>query len=440
MSNKAKYFFIAGNPVFHSLSPKLYDAYADDCGLDHKYLKALCNCADDVRILLFNGFSGCNITSPLKEEVLKLNFPKSQSVIKTKASNIIFKEKNEYIFENTDVYGVSDALCKVMPDLKGQNVLVLGAGGAARAAVYSLLQKSCNITISNRTVETATHWAEVFNCKFHSLKSIDTLIQNADIIINTLPHNADLNLNISKKIIILDADYRKRPLEKLCIDSESVYIPGTEWLIYQALSSFLLFGKKTVNEEILRTALNKKTIPSMNNIILTGMMKSGKSSVGKILSEKTKRTFVDTDAIIESSEGKTISEIFAESGAYEFRSIESRIFAECIKNKNQVISTGGGLVVDENNRTLIKKHGLCVWLFATPKIISLRDSNSCRPLLDVLSDTNTDRIQTAERIFKSRFDAYAACADLVVPVDNYSIDEIVTDLIYDLKDLGNYRL
>jgi shikimate dehydrogenase len=88
MPENTKYFFIAGNPVLHSKSPQLFDAFAKDGGLRYSYVKALCKNAADIKLLLDNGFSGGNITAPLKEEVLKLAFDRSQVVQRINAANL----------------------------------------------------------------------------------------------------------------------------------------------------------------------------------------------------------------------------------------------------------------------------------------------------------------------------------------------------------------
>lgn len=118
-------------------------------------------------------------------------------------------------------------------------------------------------------------------------------------------------------------------------------------------------------------------------IFLTGFMGTGKSSVGKVLSGVLKRSFIDTDELIEKKAGKTIKEIFAHNGEDYFREIESSVLYSIKEEKTCVISTGGGLPTWKNNLEIMKEIGTVVALTANPQEI-LRRVSSCetvRPLL-----------------------------------------------------------
>ena len=105
-----------------------------------------------------------------------------------------------------------------------------------------------------------------------------------------------------------------------------------------------------------------------DNIILTGFMGCGKTSVGIRLSYTLRRTLIDTDKWIEKKQGKTVSEIFASEGEEAFRRMESECIRELIGTaEGQVISTGGGLPVRKENRKLLKELGTVYYLKATPE-------------------------------------------------------------------------
>ena len=100
----------------------------------------------------------------------------------------------------------------------------------------------------------------------------------------------------------------------------------------------------------------------MNNIVLIGMPGSGKSTVGKILAEKTGLSFVDLDAVIEETAKKSIPQIFSEDGEPAFRDLEQKCVEEVSAQSRQVIATGGGVILREANMKALSQNGLIVFL------------------------------------------------------------------------------
>jgi shikimate kinase len=120
----------------------------------------------------------------------------------------------------------------------------------------------------------------------------------------------------------------------------------------------------------------------MRTIVLTGMMGSGKSTVGKLLSENLGIQFVDLDVFIEQSENLSISEIFKQKGEKYFRQIEKDKILEIFNENNQVISLGGGAFEDDNIRKFLLKNSCVIYLKTSPQKIFERIKNdTTRPLL-----------------------------------------------------------
>ncbi|WP_339255978.1 shikimate kinase [Paenibacillus sp. FSL P2-0136] len=118
------------------------------------------------------------------------------------------------------------------------------------------------------------------------------------------------------------------------------------------------------------------------NIILVGMMATGKSTVGAILAEELDYELVDLDAVITGREGRSIADIFAEGGEQAFRSIESAVLHEMLQGERKVISTGGGAVLAPGNAEVMLEHGFVVALTASEDTIIERVSgDENRPLL-----------------------------------------------------------
>ena len=117
------------------------------------------------------------------------------------------------------------------------------------------------------------------------------------------------------------------------------------------------------------------------NLVLVGMMGSGKSSIGKILSKKLEYEFIDTDIKIEEMEKKTISEIFKKNGEKYFRNIEEEVSLKLLKLKNKVIALGGGGYINPNIRKYTLNKCISVWLnWKNETLINRIKNNKKRPL------------------------------------------------------------
>jgi len=162
----------------------------------------------------------------------------------------------------------------------------------------------------------------------------------------------------------------------------------------------------------------------MNNIILVGFMGTGKSVVGKLLAEKLKRDFLETDDIIEAKEKMPINDIFEKKLEPYFRQVEKEVVKEAAKRKNVVISAGGGAVVDAENFKNLKNSGIIICLKASPEAILKRTKNlKTRPLLNV-----PDPKKQIEELLKKR-EPYYSKADLSIDTDNLTIDQVAEQAI-----------
>ncbi len=161
------------------------------------------------------------------------------------------------------------------------------------------------------------------------------------------------------------------------------------------------------------------TSRTIHNVALCGFMGSGKSSVGRVVASLLHFTFLDTDAVIESRAGKTISEIFSQDGEPAFRALESKIVHELESRTRTVISTGGGMVVNPQNMESLKRHALVVCLWATPEtILSRVRYQGHRPLL--AGENPLERIRT---LLAERAPAYKQ-ADVLISTEFRSTPEI----------------
>ena len=145
---------------------------------------------------------------------------------------------------------------------------------------------------------------------------------------------------------------------------------------------------------------------SKENIVFLGMMGSGKSSLGSLISKKLNLDFYDTDNVIEKKTGMKISKIFKEKGEIFFRRVEEKISLEILKKDNVVIALGGGAFLNKKIMEEILKNHLSFWLKWNDKILIQRIKNSQkRPLAFNLDDNElTNLIKKRSKIYsKAKF-------------------------------------
>ena len=165
-------------------------------------------------------------------------------------------------------------------------------------------------------------------------------------------------------------------------------------------------------------------------IVLVGMTGVGKTTIGRVLSKILRRTFIDIDIEVEKASGQKIHHIFEKYGEDEFRKIEKKTLYRFLNTKiNFVISTGAGILGDQETINVIKKNSVCVFLDIKIKNLIERLNNNfkSRPLL---KDGNLR--ENLENMIKKRIQNYEQ-AHIIIPVDGLSIPDIVRRVINNLK-------
>ncbi|NEP12892.1 MAG: shikimate kinase [Symploca sp. SIO2C1] len=159
------------------------------------------------------------------------------------------------------------------------------------------------------------------------------------------------------------------------------------------------------------------------NVFLIGMMGSGKTTVGSLLASQLGYRFCDSDVMIEQVAGKSINEIFAESGEDAFRELESQVLSELSAYTKLIVATGGGVVLRPINWSYLH-HGLIVWLDAPVEVLIERlKEDTTRPLLK-----QADPAQTLQKILEQRRSLYAE-ADLHIRINGSDTPEQIASTI-----------
>lgn len=167
---------------------------------------------------------------------------------------------------------------------------------------------------------------------------------------------------------------------------------------------------------------------SQRCVTLIGPMGSGKTAVGEALAEILGYEFIDTDGLVEQRSGKTITEIFEEYGETGFRALESETIGSLRGGLSLVIATGGGAVLDPQNRELFRELGYTVYLEASPRELYQRIKNDTKRPLIAKSD---DPRKEIERLLRER-EAFYKQADMVVNTEDLSVPEVADYLLDEL--------
>lgn len=173
-------------------------------------------------------------------------------------------------------------------------------------------------------------------------------------------------------------------------------------------------------------------VDEAKNIVLIGLMGTGKSAVGRTIAKKLGRRFIDTDRLIERKVGKTIPEIFDQSGEETFRVIEKETIKRVSQYIGIVIATGGGGVKDQESFKYLRESGWIIALYASPETVYKRIfGKRVRPL--ILKED--DPVKILEKIQNERKSMYAM-ADFQINTESKEINQIADEII-NLLDINN---
>jgi len=412
-----KLYAVTGNPIMFSQSPQIYNTLFRYFNMNAYYTRMLSSSAhESLKTGKEMKLCGLNLTSPFKEQAVPYIHKISSEAEKIKAVNLVLFRNSHLSGFNTDPYGVIKALNTNGVSIQGKKCLVLGAGGAGKAAAYALMKsRAAQIILLNRTESKAKKWAYDLGCEYAPIEHMEKVIHDCDIFVSCIPQfpSCFCSQKWPHNLNFLNANY-KNPLSGFLTEQNKInYISGLDWLLFQAFLSFQLFTGKEISQKIkqsIKKKLMDKRKVHKSNLALIGFMGAGKTSVGKTLAEKIHFNFLDTDRIIEESQGLCINEIFKKKGEKKFREIEKALISKTLnQSKNTIFSLGGGAVLDPHTVKELKKYCHIIWLW-TPLEEALQRTNShTRPLLSHFSRNQI------EQLYMTRIPHYAKVSDLVVP-------------------------
>lgn len=344
-------------------------------------------------------FMAINVTIPYKEAVIPYLDEISPIAREVGAVNTILHRDGQLYGDNTDFDGLLALLRHANISLKDRHVLILGSGGTSKTALAVARHLGCRSV--HRVSRKGTG-----DCLTYEQAATLTQTQ---VIINTTP--CGMFPHIGESAISLEgfphltgvADAVYNPLRShLVCEAQKSGVPaegGLYMLVAQAVAAAEKFTGQSVGvaaaDRIFTELMSEK-----QNIVLIGMPGCGKTTVGKLLSEKRGMPLIDTDEEIVKREGRSIPEIFTAVGEEGFRQIESAVIREVSAMQGVVIATGGGAVLRQENVSLLKENGR---LYFLDRPLDLLVATADRPL-------SSDR-EALQRRFDERYDTYCSCCD-----------------------------
>lgn len=340
-------------------------------------------------------FTGLNVTIPYKKDVIPYCSSLSPSAQKLGAVNTIVRQADgSLIGHNTDYFGFLSTMKKTGLSVCGKKALVLGSGGAAVTAVAVLNELGANvITISRSGTDNYN------NLDKHADAA---LIVNATPV-GMYPNNGQSPISLDtfenlEGVIDMIYNPARTALLQQAEDRNLVAENGLWMLVAQAKESAEWFQNKKLSDELIPYIYNKLT-NKMQNIILIGMPGSGKSTIGKILSEITGKEFIDADAYLEDKAKMSIPDIFDQFGEDRFRTLETQALTELGKRSSLIIATGGGCVTRQENYSLLHQNGKLIWLQRDIRNLP----TDGRPL------SQTGKLQEMYQIRKPMYETFCDC-------------------------------
>lgn len=368
-----------------------------------------------------NEIGGLNVTIPYKKTVIPFCATLDDNAREIGAVNTILRDSSGGLRGyNTDAFGFSYLAKRAGIRFNGAKVVILGTGGASLTAQSVARREGASqvVCISRKNEPTYDRLPD---------------FADADILVNATPVGmypdtgdspADLTVFRSLKGVI---DVIYNPIRTaLILQAEKLGIPhsdGLPMLVAQAVEAERIFTGNDIPDLEIERILTKLR-REMLNVVIIGMPGSGKTTIGKLLGEKTGRKVVDFDTEVEKTTGKAIPSIFAESGEEVFRNLESKIVRKYGKESGLVLVTGGGAVTRQENYEPLHQNGI---------IYQLERDTSKLPREGRPISLSVD----LDDLFQRRMTKYEAFRDSVVD-NNGTPEEAAEDLWRNfLENTGN---
>lgn len=402
---------LIGQTLKHSFSKPVHEALTD-------YQYQLCPLATQEIFHDFmtkKEFKGINVTIPYKLAVIPYCDEVHPQAAEIGTVNTIVNKNGVLVGYNTDYLGFLYLADKMGLDFSGKTVLILGTGGTFQTVRTAVTQKGA------KTILVASRTAKEGVLDYATAQSR----QDVQIIVNTTPvgmypdnQSCPISLEGFPQLEgVIDAVYN--PLRSTLVQQgKRRGIPangGLAMLVAQAKYAAELFQGKEVSVEAVERVTGE-IFAAQSNLVMIGMPASGKSTLGRRCAQDMNRTFIDLDNEIVEEIGMPIPQFFQEQGEAAFRAIEHRLCLKFAKETGQVISTGGGVVLNPENIAALQQNGV---LALVQRPLEELKTGGNRPLLP---DQNA-----VETLYQQRWPLYQSAQDFAV--DNVDQPGVIAERI-----------
>ena len=348
-------FGLLGEHLSHSFSPVIHAELGN-----YEYRLYEKNPEELDSFLRYGDFDGLNVTIPYKKRVAAYCGKLSETAHAVGSVNTLTRLDDGSLYgDNTDFYGFEYLLKKAKVNPADGKTLVLGSGGSSLTVQAVLRHAGAKEVV----VISRTGTDNYINLEKH---------RDAIMIINTTPVGMFPNNGVSpladldifrKCHAVIDLVYNPARTELLLqAEARGIFnVNGLVMLVAQAKKSAEQFTRTCIPDEKIES-IALKIAGQTRNIVLIGMPGCGKTSIGMALAKMMSREFKDTDDLIVETAGKGIPEIIAQDGEDVFRNLETMALRTLCKRSGLVIATGGGIVVQPENRNIIRQNGIIVYL------------------------------------------------------------------------------
>ena len=390
-----------GEHLSHSFSKEIHAAIAD-----YAYELREIPRATQAAFLTEHEFRAINVTIPYKQDVIPFLYEIEENARRIGAVNTIVNRDGKLYGYNTDFDGMTALIHRAGIPVADKKVLILGTGGTSKtaAAVAKSLDAAAVYKVSRTAGDGVITYAEALSR--HS---------DAHVLINTTPRgmfSREAGMPIDPLAFprlcgVVDAVYN--PLRTAFVQcARSAGIPaigGLYMLVMQAVRAAEIFTGSAIPEE-KSAAVYRQVHLQKENIVLTGMPASGKTTIGRLLAGKLARPFIDTDAEIVKAAGVDIPTLFARHGEAAFRDLETAAVRAAAANTGAVIATGGGAILRAENVDALRQNGRIFFLDRSPELLL--------PTADRPTASSREAIKAR---YTERLPLYRMTADAVVPDD-----------------------
>ena len=404
---------VIGEHLKHSFSPEIHAQIGD-----YKYDIVEIEPKDLETFMKKRDFCGINVTIPYKEKVIPMLDFVDPAALEIGAVNTVVNKEGKLYGYNTDYSGMKALINRIGLEIKGKKVLVVGTGGTSKTATRVLEDLGAReiIYVSHMAHKGAFTYEEVYS--YHT---------DCEIIFNTspvgmYPQNDGIPLKLEAfKCLkgVLDVVYN--PIRTNLVQRAVALGKKAEGGLYmlgaQAVYASGHFFGGSVDNSLL-DKVYKGVLSGKDNVVLIGMPCSGKTTVGKVLAEKTGKKFVDTDEEIVKKTGMSIPKYFEKFGESKFRLVEEEVVKEISAQNNQIIATGGGAILKPDNVRRLKHNG---YVYFIDRELSLLCPSETRPL--------SSNKEALEKRYYERYPIYLESCDY--RIDGNGTVSQVADLIYE---------